>query len=61
MAGKADLVNSIVDSVEGYAAPKLAYYDGWGAAESAADAPYDPGNPAPGGSLALAPLGGGAG
>ncbi|HEX8907296.1 MAG TPA: hypothetical protein VF771_20760 [Longimicrobiaceae bacterium] len=60
MAGKSDLVNSIVDSIE--TASRLPVYDGWGVAagEDAADAAQSAA-PAPGGSLALDPLGGAAG
>ncbi|HEV7588386.1 MAG TPA: hypothetical protein VGO40_09755 [Longimicrobium sp.] len=53
MAGKADLVNSIVDASVVYV-PEPADASEWQQASTPADA-------APGGSLSLDPLGGGAG
>jgi hypothetical protein len=55
MAGKADLVNSIVDSTSSYI-QSIPDNDGWKNGYLAAPAP-----PAPAGSLPLDPFGGGEG
>jgi hypothetical protein len=60
MAGKADLVNSIVDPV----AHRIPIYDGWGvASESEEDWGYAslPNTPPPDGSIRVGSGGGGAG
>lgn len=61
MAGKADLVNSIVDPFG--TASKLPTYDGWGVAAEAEDGAGDPSaldTSPPDGSVRIGPGGGGA-